>query len=66
MNDPNKELESIQQELDSLKQQLDEANVKIKFHEYIFSNLGLNINEISVFENKILELKKTMKMNCPL
>lgn len=58
MNDPNKELESIQQELDSLKQQLDEANVKIKFHEYIFSNLGLNINEISVFENKILELKK--------
>lgn len=36
MNDPNKELESIQQELDSLKQQLDEADVKIKFHEYIF------------------------------
>ena len=58
MTDLEYELQTIQQKIELLKQELNDARTRIKFHEYIFSNLGLNVNEINNFENKLLILKK--------
>ncbi len=54
------ELENVRKELETLRQQLEKKEKensrnkdKIKIHEYILANLGLDIDKINQFENKI-------------
>lgn len=53
MTDVERELYELRQELVRLKDELRSVDIKIQFHNYIFSNIGLNVDTISRFENRI-------------
>lgn len=53
MNKEERELYEVRLELNRLREELKKSETMIKFHNYIFSNIGLDISLINQFEEKI-------------